>query len=168
MPQQPARPRLRAAQAAGLTVFLATAAILSGLLFTRLVAGLGDLEAAAAAFSTACATVAAFAMLIDAIDLWVRGRRMTVHTVKLVRSLVFVAVLAALAASIFGGNALVGLALSPALFVYLYIARRSPAPLLRSRRASGGDAGRSHQGGASGSAQRPAKARQRRGGKKRR
>ncbi len=129
MPQQPARPRLRAAQAAGLTVFLATAAILSGFLFTRLVAGLGDLEAAAAAFSTACATVAAFAMLIDAVDLWVRGRRMTVHSVKLVRSLVFVAVLAALAASIFGGNALVGLALSPALFVYLFIARRSPAPL---------------------------------------
>ena len=168
MPQQPARPSLRAAQAIGLTVFFATATILSALLITRLTAGLGSLQAAAAAFSTACAAIAAFAMLADAMDLWVRGRRMTVHSVKMVRSLVFVAVLAALAASILGGNALVGLVLSPALFTYLFISRRSTVPLAGSRRAPGGSTTRGVRGGTSGRAATPAKARQRRGGKKRR
>ena len=168
MPQQPARHSLRAAQAVGLTVFFATATILSALFITRLVAGLGSPQAAAAAFSTACAAVAAFGMLADAVDLWVRGRRMTVHSVKMFRSLVFVAVLAALAASILGGNALVGLLLSPALFTYLFISRRSPVPLAGSRRASGGSTGRGARGGTSGPASSPAKARQRRGGKKRR
>lgn len=168
MPQQPARPSLRAAQAVGLTVFFATATILSALLITRLTAGLGSPQAAAAAFSTACAAIAAFAMLADAMDLWVRGRRMTVHSVKMVRSLVFVAVLAALAASILGGNALVGLVLSPAMFTYLFISRRSTVPLAGSRRAPGGSTTRGARGGTSGRASTPAKARQRRGGKKRR
>ncbi len=79
----------------------------------------------------------------------------------MIRTLVFVAVLAALATSILGGNALLGLLLSPALLTYLIIARRTAVPLARLRAGL--------PGAALGSPlRRPAKARQRRGGKKRR
>ncbi len=82
MPQQPARPNIGAGQALGLAIFLATAAILSALTVTRVFAGLGSLQGIAAAFSTGRAAVAAFGMLVDAVDLWVRGRRMTVHDAR--------------------------------------------------------------------------------------
>ena len=43
-------------------------------------------------------------MLIDAVDLWVRGRKMTPYSVKMFRSLVFVAVLVALLAQLVGAQ----------------------------------------------------------------
>ena len=86
-----------------------------------------SLQTAAAAFSTLCATIAAFGMLIDAADLWVRGRKMTPYSVKMFRSLVFIAVLGALAASMLGGNSLVIPFLAPAMIIYLFIARKRPA-----------------------------------------
>ena len=107
MPQQPAKPGIRVLEALGLTVFLATAAFLTALFLTRLGRVFDSLQTAAAAFSTLCATVAAFVMLIDAADLWVRGRKMSPYAVKMFRSLVFVAVLGALAGSLLGGNSLV-------------------------------------------------------------
>ena len=70
-------------------------------------------------------------MLIDAADLWVRGRKMTPHSVKMFRSLVFVAVLGALAGSLLGGNSLVVLFLAPAMIIYLFITRKRPGRLLR-------------------------------------
>ena len=77
-------------------------------------------------FSTLCAAVAAFVMLLDAADLWVRGRKMTAYSVKMFRSLVFVAVLGALAASLLGGNSLVIIFLAPAMVIYLFITRKNP------------------------------------------
>jgi len=162
VPQQPATRGIRAAEALGLTVFLATTAFLTGLLITLVADGLGSLPAVAAAFSTACAVIAAFAMLTDAADLWVRGRRFTPHSVRLLRSLVFVAVIGAVAASMLGENVLVVILLFPSMVVYLFIARKRPAgsaaPQGSSRAGSGG----------SGATSSSARSRQRRGGKKRR
>ena len=107
MPQQPAKSGIRALEALGLTVFLATAAFLTALFINRIGSVFDSLQTTAAAFSTLCAAVAAFVMLIDAVDLWVRGRRMTPRSVKMIRALVFIAVLGALAGSLLGGNSLV-------------------------------------------------------------
>ncbi len=155
MTRQPARPGVRASQALGLTIFLATAAFLVALLLSGLGSAFESVQKAAVAFSTLCAAVAAFGMLIDAADLWVRGRKMTAYSVKMFRSLVFVAVLGALVASLFGGNSLVIVFLAPAMIVYLFIARRRPAG------SGGGSAARS-------SSASTARSRQKRGGKKRR
>jgi hypothetical protein len=168
VPQQPAKPGLRAAEALGLTIFLATAALLTALLITWVGRGFGSLHSVALILSTLCAMVASFAMLWDAFDLWVRGRRMTPYSVKMLRSLVFVAVLAALGASMLGANVMVVIYLAPAMITYLFIARRPPAPA-RARGGSGASSGSRGTGGAaSGSSGSAARARQRRGGKKRR
>ena len=163
MPQQPAKPGIRVLEALGLTVFLATAAFLTALLLTRLGSVFDSLQTTAAAFSTLCAAVAAFAMLIDAADLWVRKRAMAPRTVKNLRMLVFVAVLGALAASLIGGTSLIIPLLMPAMIVYLFIARRRPgqpyaAPATGSRGSAGGRAATAA----------PTKSRQRKGGKKHR
>jgi hypothetical protein len=163
VPQQPARTGIRALEALGLTVFLATAAFLTALFLSRLGSVFENLETTAAAFSTLCAAIATFGMLIDAADLWVRGRKMTPEGVKRLRMLVFVAVLGALAASMLGGNSLVILFLAPAMVIYLFISRKRP--VTRYATAAGGARG--------GAATRPAssgstKSRQRKGGKKHR
>ena len=90
-----------------------------------------SLQKAAVSFSTLCAAIAAFVMLLDAADLWVRGRKMTAYSVKMFRSLVFVAVLGALAASMLGGNSLVIIFLAPAMVTYLLITRRNPRQSVR-------------------------------------
>jgi len=161
VPQQPARRGIRAAEALGLTVFLATAVFLVALLLAGLGTAFESAQRAAVAVSTLCAAVAAFAMLIDAADLWVRGRRMTEYSVKVLRLLVFVAVLAALVASFIGGNSLIIAFMAPSMIVYLFIARRRPAPAAGGRGATGARSG-------SGATSSSAKSRQRRGGKKRR
>ena len=173
MPQptaKPAKPAIRAGQALGLTIFVATAAFLTALLISGVGATFDSVQKAAVSFSTLCAAIAAFVMLLDAADLWVRGRKMTAYSVKMFRSLVFVAVLGALAASLLGGNSLVIIFLAPAMFVYLFITRRNPSdPCARDgsrARALGGGSSASSGGG------RPAgahsKSRQRKGGKKHR
>ena len=164
MPQQPAKPGIRVLEALGLTVFLATAAFLTALFLTGLGHVFDSLETAAAAFSTLCATIAAFVMLIDAADLWVRGRKMSPYAVKMFRSLAFVAVLGALAGSLLGGNSLVIPLLGPAMVIYLLIARKRPAA--RYATAPGGARGGS--GGGRTASAPPTKARQRKGGKKHR
>jgi hypothetical protein len=160
VPQQPAKPGIRAAEALGLTIFVATAAILTGLFLTGLGSVFDSLETAAASFSTLCAVVAAFGMLFDAADLWVRGRKMTPHAVKMFRSMVFVAVLGALTASLLGGNSLVIPLLAPAMVTYLFIARRRPPVAATARSGAGSNASRSGVSNA--------KSRQRKGGKKHR
>lgn len=163
MPQQPAKPGFRALEALGLTVFLATAAFLTALFLTRIGSVFDSLQTAAAAFSTVCAAVAAVGMLIDAADLWLRGRKMTPYGVKMIRSLVFIAVLGALAGSMLGGNSLVVLFLAPSMIVYLVIARKRPAGSYATAPSSRGSSGSGRVTNAS-----PAKSRQRKGGKKHR
>ena len=165
VPQQPARPGFRFAQAAGLTVFVVTLALFGGLFINRVGAGLGSLKAASLAFSCVCAAVAAFGMLFDAFDLWVRGRRMTPYSVKMFRSMVFVAVLGALATSMLAGTALLIVFLGPAMIIYLFIARRPPAQAPSAAQGSSrAGSGRASSSAASSSS--AARARQRRGGKK--
>jgi len=164
VPQQPAKPGFRALEALGLTIFLATAAFLTALFLSHLGSVFDSLQTAAATFSTLCAAIAAFVMLMDAADLWVRGRKMSPYRVKMFRSLVFIAVLGALAGSLLGGNSLVIPFLAPAMIIYLFIARKRPAA--RYATAPGGARGGSG-GGRTGSAS-PTKSRQRKGGKKHR
>ena len=163
MPQQPARSGIRAAEALGLTVFLATAAFLTVLFATWLAKGPDDFPQVALLFSTACALVAAFGMLWDAIDLWLRGRRMAPQSVRNLRMMVLVAVFGALATSVLGQNTVLVLYLAPALLTYLFITRRR-RPVSRTQAAGGGSSGARS---ASGSGD-PYKGRQRRGGRKRR
>jgi len=161
--QQQARPGIRAGQALGLTVFLATAAFLTAILGSRITSVFDSLQTVAAGLSTACAAVASFAMLIDAIDLWLRGRTMTPRTVKLIRMLVFIAVLGALAASLVGENSLVIPILLPSMLIYFFIARSRPA----AAPAGGSGASRGGSGARSGG-NTTGKSRQRKGGKKHR
>lgn len=156
---QPKRSRISAPHALGLFVFLACAAVLVALLIARLAAGIGSLEKAATAFSLAVGAIACVAMLIDAVDAWVTGG-MTPQGRRMVRSLVSIALIAAVATSVLGRNLPLMLILGPALVVYLLIARRSLVGASAPRH--GADAG-------STAADRPStpRSRQRRGGKKR-
>ena len=139
MPQQtakPARPAIRAGQALGLTIFVATAAVLVALLLSRLGAAFDSGQKAAVSFSTLCAAIAAFAMLLDAADLWVRGRTMTAYSVSMFRSLRLRRRARGLAASLLGANSLVIIFLAPAMITYLFITRKNPNnPRTRRRRA---------------------------------
>ena len=165
MPQPAPRRGIRAAEALGLTIFLITAAFLVVLLGSWLAKGPDDFQDLALLFSTGCGVAAAIAMLIDAGDLWLFGRRMAPRTVKNVRMLVWVAVLGALAASLLGKNSMLVLYLGPAMITYLFISRRPPVGA-RAQAVRGG--GASAPGRASAGATSTAKGRQRRGGRKRR
>ena len=168
VPQLPAKRGIRAGQALGLAVFLVSAILLTALFITGLGSAFDSLQRTAASLSALSAAVAAFAMFIDAVDLWVRGRKMTPYGVKMVRSLIFVAVLVALLTSLVGGDSLMAVILAPSMVVYLFIARRRPAGPYAAATARGGP--RSGGSGPSGTRAggSSSKARQRRGGKKRR
>jgi hypothetical protein len=162
LPPQPARSALSFGQAAGLTLYVATLAILTALFITFLTKGGFDLHRASLLFSTLCAMVATFGMGWDAYDLWVRGRQMTPHSVRLFRSMVFVAVIGALATGFLASSTLPVLVLGPSMLVYLFIARR---PAAASSRGAGSSRPPASGGGRTGSVS-SSKARQRRGGKK--
>ena len=102
-------------------------------------------------------------MLIDAVDLWLRGRRMTPQAVTMVRSLVFVAVIGALATAMLGKNTVVVIYLMPAMLIYLLISRRRPATAV-----AGASRGSSTGTRSAGSSPGVYKSRQRKGGKKHR
>ena len=91
MPQQPAQRGIRTGQAVGLAVFLVSAIFLVAFFVTGLGTSFDSLQRTAASLSTLSAAVAASAMLIDGVDLWVRGRKMAPSSVRIVRSLIFVA-----------------------------------------------------------------------------
>jgi len=143
---------------AGLAVFLVTAALLTGTAIRLIIAVPDTLQEAALGFAVVCASVAAIAMLIDAIDLWTRGRRMTAQGQKMIRLLVLIAVFGALAMSVLGRGGGVIAYLMPALVIYLFMAPRRS----QSAAAEGRPSAPSSQRSA------PVRARQRRGGKKRR
>ena len=165
MPPQPARPTIRLAQAAALTLYVVTLAVLVALLVTFARKGVPDVQHLTLLVSTVAAVVAVGGMGWDAVDLWLRGRKMTPHGVKAVRTLVFVAVLAALGVSFPARTMAPVLVLAPSMIVYLFVARRpaaGTAAVSRSGAAAGGRPAASRPG--SPGAPKP---RQRRGGKKR-
>ena len=104
MPQQPARSAIQAGHAVGLAVYVATAALLAAVLVNLIVSSPTTLQEISVAFAAACALVAALGMLFDAVDLWLRGRTMTPRAVMMVRTIVFVAVVGALATARRGKN----------------------------------------------------------------
>jgi hypothetical protein len=157
---QPTRLRLTVPHALGLCVFVATAALFAGAAINRVVAGLGDVQAMAIAFSDAASAVGALAMSFDAYDLWVRGRLMNAATVRGIRSIVFVAVLAALATTMMGRDLSLVLYLGPAIVIYFLMARQSGGLAAQRRDAA-------PRAGSTAAARPAAKSRQRRGGKKR-
>jgi hypothetical protein len=161
--QQPARPTIQAGHAVGLAVYVATAALLAAILVSLIVKWPTSLQEISVVFAAACALVAAVGMLIDAVDLWIRGRRMAPQAVTMVRAMVFVAVIGALATAMLGKSTAVVIYLMPAMLIYLLISRRRPAAAAAraSRRGSAG----ARSGGTSSVA---TKSRQRKGGKKHR
>ena len=159
---QPTRPGISVPHALGLFVFVATAAVLAMFLITRVTQGLGSLAAIATAFSLLVAVIACFAMAFDAVDAWVKGGAMPPHGRRMLRSLVSVALIGAVAAAVLGGNLQLMLALVPSLVIYLFIARDSLRFLTGpADRAAAGPAPAAQSASA-------ARSRQRRGGKKRR
>jgi hypothetical protein len=148
------------AQAAGLTLFVVTLAVLTAFFVTFARRGVADLQQAALMFCTAAAIAAVAGMGWDAVDLWLRGRRMTPYSVKMFRSLVFVAVLVAVGSSFLARTTAPVLVLAPSMVVYLFVARRPP----EGAAAGGRGAGAARPAAASAGS---AKTRQRRGGKKR-
>jgi hypothetical protein len=104
--------------------------------------------------------VATGVMAVDLGDLWLRGRRFTAFSVKMLRSLVFVTVLAAVILTlVFRGPSLF-LPMTPALVVYLIGTWRRPSAATPSTRRSA-TTRRS-------AATRASRSRQRRGGRRRR
>lgn len=156
----PVKPGVGIARSAGLTLFLATGVLLGALVVLVVATGLGSTQAIAAATSTLAGAVACFTMLADAVDLWMLGRRMTAHGRRIMRWLVFAAVLAAFGLSIVGRNPLLLLIMAPSLILYLFIVR-TPAP-------AAFDRGRSTRRPSASPRSGPSRSRQRRGGKKRR
>ena len=81
------------------------------------------------ALSLLLAAVAALVMMIDAFDLWMLGRRITAFSVKMVHSLVFVAMLAAIVLSVVTKTSGLLLLVTPALAIYLFtVVKPLPAP----------------------------------------
>jgi hypothetical protein len=163
MAQQPVRQGIGATRLIGLFVFMVTAALFAGAAVNGILAGIEDVIGASKVFAYVCATVAALAMLFDAYDLWVRGRRLPPKTAKGLRNIVMIATLGALASILLTREVSLIVYLGPALILYYMVARmqtqaghRAPA----ARNSSGRSMGGASSGGA--------KARQRRGGRKRR
>jgi len=137
----------------GLTILFMTA-IAAGTLAITVLSGdaIEGWRRPLVALSLLLLAVAALVMMIDAFDLWIRGRRITAFSARMVNSLVFVAILVAVVLSVVTKTAGLLLVLTPALFIYLFT-------VMRPRAASA--PGPAHAGGS------PGRGRQKRGGKKR-
>ena len=137
----------------GLTILFMTAIAAGTLAFTVLSGdAIGGWRRPLVALSLLLVAVAVLVMMIDAFDLWMLGRRITAFSVRMVNSLVFVAILVAAVLSVVTKTAGLLLVLTPALAIYLFT-------VMRPRAASG--PGPARAGGS------PRRGRQKRGGKKR-
>jgi len=143
----------RVLRSAGLTILLMTALVCGLLAYTYATGSqFGGWRQPLVVLSLLLAAVAAFVMMIDSFDLWMLGRRITAFSVRMVHSLVFVAILAAVALGIITKTPGLLLLMAPALIIYLFTVMKPP-PASRPGPARGG--GRAQPG------------RQKRGGKKR-
>ena len=144
----------------GLTILLMTAVACALLAFS--LAG-GDTvqgwRKPLVVLSLLLAAVAALAMTVDSFDLWMLGRRVSAFSVRMVHSLVFVSILAAIVMSLITRTPGLLLVTAPALVIYLFTVMK-PQPRVGARaepRSAGRAAGRTQ----------PRSGRQKRGGKKR-
>lgn len=137
----------------GLTILLMTALACGMLAYTYATGSqFGGWRQPFVVLSLLLAALAALTMTIDSFDLWMLGRRITAFSVRMVHSLVFVALLVAVVLSVVTRTPGLLLVMSPALVIYLFTVMR-PQP------ASG--SGPARAGG------RAQPRRQKRGGKKR-
>jgi len=160
-------PGQKTLRSAGMTVIVLTVFLCGGIAYSYLWGDQGTgWKPLASALGLVAAAGALIAMLVDAFDSWVRGRRMTDFSVRVTRSFIFVAMLVAVALSVAGGTPLFFILMTPALMIYLFgVVRRRPEPI---RRPSDVPGRRSTGPGARGSGARSGGgSRQRRGGRKR-
>ena len=137
----------------GLTILLMTTLACGMLAYTYAVGGqIGGWRQPLVVLSLLLAAVAAFTMTIDSFDLWMLGRRITASSVRMVHSLVFVAILVAVVLSVVTRTPGLLLVMTPALVIYLFTVMR---PQAASRPGPARAGGNSRRG------------RQKRGGKKR-
>ena len=95
--------------------------------------------------STFAGAAASAAMLWDAFDLWLLGRRMTPSRVRLLRWSVLAAVLVALALTLLGRNTLLFLIMTPALVAYLFVVKSRPGTVGGARAKAPATAGHGRQ-----------------------
>jgi len=143
----------RVLRSSGLTILLMTTLACGMLAYTYAVGGqIGGWRQPLVVLSLLLAAVAAFTMTIDSFDLWMLGRRITASSVRMVHSLVFVAILVAVVLSVVTRTPGLLLVMTPALVIYLFTVMR---PQAASRPGPARAGGNSRRG------------RQKRGGKKR-
>ena len=143
----------RVLRSTGLTILLMTALICGMLAYTYASGDrFGGWRQPLVVLSLLLAAVAASVMMVDAFDLWMRGRRITAYSVRMVHSLVFVTMLAAVVLSLVTRTPGLLLVMTPALAIYLVTVLKPQAP---ARPRPVGRGGNSRSG------------RQKRGGKKR-
>lgn len=143
----------RVLRSSGLTILLMTALACGMLAYTYAVGSqIGGWRQPLVVLSLLLAAVAALSMTIDSFDLWMLGRRITAFSVRMVHSLVFVAILVAVVLSVVTRTPGLLLVMTPALVIYLFT-------VLRPQQAS--RPGPARAGGSS------RRGRQKRGGKKR-
>ena len=119
----------RVLRSMGLTVLLMTA-LVCGLLASTYATGdrFGGWRQPLIVLSLLLATVAAFVMMVDSFDLWMRGRRITAFSVRMVHSLVFVTILVAVVLSLVTRTPGLLLVMTPALVIYLLTVLKPQAP----------------------------------------
>lgn len=143
----------RVLRSSGLTILLMTALACGMLAYTYAVGGqIGGWRQPLVVLSLLLAAVAALTMTIDSFDLWMLGRRITAFSVRMVHSLMFVAILVAVVLSVVTRTPGLLLVMTPALVIYLFTVMR---PQAASRQGPARGGGNSRRG------------RQKRGGKKR-
>jgi len=140
----------RVLRSMGLTILLMTA-LVCGLLAYTYAAGerFGGWRQPLIVLSLLLAALAAFTMMIDSFDLWMRGRRITAFSVRMVHSLVFVAILVAVVLSVVTGTPGLLLVMTPALVIYLFTVLKPQAASGPRPAARGGSSrsGRQKRGG---------------------
>jgi hypothetical protein len=139
----------------GVVLFLVTAVLLVSQAVRLVFSGVGSFAEVAAVFSAVVGAVACGAMLVDAVDLWVRHGQFSAFDRRQIRFLVSVALIAAIATSMLGRTTAVALVMAPSIAVYLFAVRGGVPGSARSRRAAAAPAA-------------AVRTRQRRGGKKHR
>ena len=143
----------RVRRSVGLTILLMTALACGMLAYTYATGSqFGGWRQPFVVLSLLLAALAALTMTIDSFDLWMLGRRITAFSVRMVHSLVFVALLVAVVLSVVTRTPGLLLVMTPALVIYLFTVMR-PQPASRPGPARAGGSSR--------------RGRQRRGGKKR-
>jgi hypothetical protein len=148
----------RVLRSSGLTILLLTALACGVLAHTYAVGGqiggqIGGWRQPLVVLSFLLAAVAALTMTIDSFDLWMRGRRITAFSVRMVHSVVLVATLVAVVLGDVARTPGLLLVMTPALVIYLFTVVRSQVASRPGPARGGGNSrrGRQKRGGKKGS-----------------